>query len=268
MYKEVDELSYLEILSIENTILKFKESHPIGLLISNERNITSYQEYFNFQFLEYEFHFSSWVEYNALLKINTFYERLSDYHYLLIVQTDAFVFSNTLSEFYKYDYVGAPWQRDSLRFIKGRVGNGGFSLRSIKNISSILKSNKRLFNFISLLHLNFKYYYKYGPLNRVNGYKRFTLFQIFDLFLTSFYQYLFKNSFRKAHLLDSLMEDTFFGVLVPHRFNSFAVPSIEIATKFSIDENPDYFFRKNDYRLPIGCHAFDKNYSKFWIKFI
>ena len=268
VYKDVDQLCNLEIISIRNTILKFREFHSIALLKSKDTNAKSYIDFFNFKFLEYEFSFSSWTEYNALLKMNLFYEKLCDFQYLLIIQTDAFIFSSSLSDFYQYDYIGAPWQRDSLNFIKGRVGNGGFSLRSIKNISAILTSNKRLFNFISMLHLNFKHTYKYGPLKRVNGFKRFTLYQIVELFLKSFYHYIFLNSFRKAYLLESLMEDTLFGVLFPHRFCSFKVPNAEIATQFSIDENPEYFFKKNKSRLPIGCHAFIKNYSNFWIKFI
>lgn len=268
VYKKVDELIDLEIVSIRNTILKFKESHTIGLLISNESIFRSYKEFFNFHFIEFQFTFSSWAEYNALLKMGLFYEKISEYHYLLVVQTDAFVFSNNLSDFYKYDYVGAPWHRDPLRFIKGRVGNGGFSLRNIKNTYAILNSDKRLFNLISLLHLNYKHFYKYGPLKRVNGFKRFTIFQIVDLFLKSFYQYLFLNTFKKAHLFESLMEDTLFGVLFPNRFSSFKVPDINIATKFSIDDSPEYFFNMNDNVLPIGCHAFIRNYAKFWIKFI
>ncbi len=268
VYKETDKLCELEELSIKNTISKFKNSHSIGLLKSSTISLESYRDYFNFHFLDYQFPFSSWTEYNSLLKTKCFYEKLCEYHYLLIIQTDAFIFSSSLSEFYQYDYVGAPWQRNPLRFIKGNVGNGGFSLRNINKILAILKSKKRLFYFIPLLHLNLKHSYKYGSVNRVNGFKRFTPFQICHLFLKSLYQYLFMNSSRKAYLLESLMEDTLFGVLFPARFSSFKVPNVEIALQFSIDENPEYFYKLNGGFLPLGCHAFIKNYKIFWHRFI
>jgi hypothetical protein len=218
--------------------------------------------------LEYEFSFSTWEEYNSLLKSIKFYEKIIQFKFLLIVQTDAFVFSNRLIDFCKYDYVGAPWKRDSFKFINGRVGNGGFSLRNVNKICYVLKSKKRMFSFVSLLHLNFKHEYKFGSMIRKNGFKRFTLLQIFKLFSLSMYQYLFINTFRKSFCLESLMEDSLFGVLTPYHFNSFIVPEVETAVQFSIDENPELFFQHNDGRLPIGCHAFVKNYNNFWNKYI
>lgn len=268
VYKPVENLEHFEKISIKNTIDKFHNFYSIALLNSDKILKKSYVDYFKFNFLSLEFHFSTWAEYNSLLKKSDLYDKIGEYEFMLIIQTDAYVFSNDLNKYFQYDYVGAPWQRDPLRFTKGSVGNGGFSLRSINPIRNILISNKRIFNFRTLLHLNFKHFYKYGPLRRVNGFKRFTLFQIIEIFVKSIYQYLFLNSFRKAHLFDSLMEDTLFGVLSPHRFSSFKVPNVEISSQFSIDDNPEYFFKLNASRLPIGCHAFIKNYSDFWIKFI
>lgn len=49
--------------------------------------------------------------------------------YIMICQYDGFII-NTKSwdnEFYKYDYIGAPWNHH-----KGQVGNGGFSFRTVK----------------------------------------------------------------------------------------------------------------------------------------
>jgi hypothetical protein len=268
VYKEVEKLCSLEIFSIRNTLLKFKESHSIGLLRSNKINKNSYIDLFSYQFLDFEFQFSTWLEYNTLLKNISFYQILYPYKYLLIVQTDAFVFSSDLTEFYQYDYVGAPWERDSLKYIKGRVGNGGFSLRNIEKIYFLLKAKNRMFSLRSLLHLNFKHTYKFGPMSRVNGYKKFSIYQIISLLWKSLFQYISWNSFRNAYQIESLMEDTLYGVLFPYHFSSFKVPSFDIAVTFSIDENPHLFYQLNSNRLPLGCHAFIKNYSKFWNRFI
>jgi hypothetical protein len=268
VYKEVEKLSSLEKKSIKNTLLKFKESHSVGLLKSSLIINKSYNDFFEYQFLDFEFPFSTWGEYNALLKDVYFYKNLYPYKYLLIVQTDAYVFSTDLSEFYQYDYVGAPWERNSLKYINGRVGNGGFSLRNIETVTSVLQSKKRMFSFRSLLHLNFKYTYKFGSMQRLNGFKKFTTYQIITLFSKSFYQFISANSFRNAYLFESLMEDTLYGVLVPNKFSSFIIPDVEIAVKFSMDENPLFFYQMNNNRLPLGCHAFIKNYKIFWFKYI
>lgn len=268
VHKEVEQLSSLEKMSIQNTLVKFNESHSIGLLRSSRINKKSYNDYFSFEFLDFEFQFSTWLEYNALLKNSSFYKSLNSFTYLLIIQTDAYVFSNDFSAFYQYDYVGAPWEKDSLKYIQGRVGNGGFSLRNIEKISSLLQTNKKMFSFRSLLHLTFKHTYKFGTMQRVNGYKKFGICQIFALLSKSIFYYFFRNSFRKAYLMDSLMEDTLYGVLFPYRFISFKVPPIEVAVTFSIDENPNYFYQFNGNCLPLGCHAFIKNHDNFWNRFL
>lgn len=66
--------------------------------------------------------------------------------YILIIQDDGFVLNSRKwnNEFYKYDYIGAPWPKiDKISNVKfgieelnakkkNRIGNGGFSLRSKK----------------------------------------------------------------------------------------------------------------------------------------
>lgn len=54
--------------------------------------------------------------------------------YCLTFQGDGFVINHNLwtDEFLEYDYIGAPWTQE----ISNNVGNGGFSLRSKKFLSS------------------------------------------------------------------------------------------------------------------------------------
>ncbi len=89
-------------------------------------------------------HFSSIKAYNRLLCNEEFYSAFKAYEYLLIFQTDAWVFRDELTEWCKkgYDYIGSPWLwkpepvkkhhlLDLWPLMKGRVGNGGVSLRKI-----------------------------------------------------------------------------------------------------------------------------------------
>ena len=88
-------------------------------------------------------HFFSGVQsYSALMLQKELYQRFADYRYMLLYQTDAFVFSDKLAEFcaLDYDYIGAPVPMTGpvWHFIGGRVGNGGFSLRKISSALRML----------------------------------------------------------------------------------------------------------------------------------
>jgi hypothetical protein len=79
-----------------------------------------------------------------------FWNRFSDYDYILICQTDAFVFYDDLKKWENlgYDYVGAPWMEHIFDRYAGDlfhgVGNGGFSLRKVETYINLLDSNKSL----------------------------------------------------------------------------------------------------------------------------
>lgn len=84
--------------------------------------------------------------YSRLLLSPDFYKTFLDFEYILIYQTDAYVFRDELTAWCKkgYDYIGAPWierpplvkgkpKVDIQNWFIGRVGNGGFSLRKVKS---------------------------------------------------------------------------------------------------------------------------------------
>jgi hypothetical protein len=76
----------------------------------------------------------SMVQYNCLMTMPEFYEMLPAKH-ILVFQCDSCIFEKSkvkLEDFYKYDYVGAP-------FITGGVGNGGLSLRRREKMIKITK---------------------------------------------------------------------------------------------------------------------------------
>ena len=95
-----------------------------------------------------DYFFQNVRSYSALMLNVDFYRRFSNYEYLLIYQTDAFVFSDRLQEFCRlgYDYIGAPIERANplWNFIGNRVGNGGLSLRKVSSAIRILENWDRL----------------------------------------------------------------------------------------------------------------------------
>ncbi len=97
--------------------------------------------------------------YNSLMLSSDFYSRFVGYDFVLIHQLDAWVFRDELLQWCAkgYSYIGAPWiekpQLDSkpifdlTRFMVNRVGNGGFSLRSIADHLQVLKRYEGLGKF-------------------------------------------------------------------------------------------------------------------------
>lgn len=98
-------------------------------------------------------YFRSAHDYSRLLLSPFFYDSFSDYEFMLICQPDAVVFSGDLGSWLSmpYDYIGAPWPRplphrfksDSFPILealelRGRVGNGGLSLRRGRRIRELL----------------------------------------------------------------------------------------------------------------------------------
>ncbi|MDP5139773.1 MAG: hypothetical protein NWP83_04800 [Spirosomaceae bacterium] len=84
--------------------------------------------------------------YSRLLLSPNFYKSFLNFEYILIYQTDAYVFRDELTEWCSkgYDYIGAPWTErpplvkgkpkvDIQNWFIGKVGNGGFSLRKVKS---------------------------------------------------------------------------------------------------------------------------------------
>lgn len=98
-------------------------------------------------------YFASITGYNHLLLDADFYRGFADYEYLLIHQTDALMFRDNLDDWMErgFDYIGAPWPNGLAvnmklgKFntaqginLRAYVGNGGFSLRSVRSTINLL----------------------------------------------------------------------------------------------------------------------------------
>jgi len=181
--------------------------------------------------------------YNQLMLSPELYERFQDTEYILIYQTDAFIFRDDLKYWcsLSYDYIGAPWiqkERNPIALffhrremkkkpykkeILGKVGNGGFSLRKVASFIEITRKEKQ----------------------RIAAY------------CTS-------GSERKGFL----PEDVFWA-LEPQRLGyEFSVPDYKEALAFAFDKYPAYCFAQTG-KLPMACHAWsNQKMWKFWKNYI
>ena len=90
--------------------------------------------------------FTSFKGYNHLCLDYDFYKSFEDYEYMLIYQTDCWIFRNEIEKFCDmgYDYIGGPiysagsnWPSFKIG-TRPIVGNGGLSLRKISKMMKIL----------------------------------------------------------------------------------------------------------------------------------
>lgn len=187
-------------------------------------------------------HYFDGVEgYNRLMLSETLYQRFDAYQYLLICQTDAFVFEDKLDYWCNqgYDYIGAPWissprsalnkslfwfnnlfrakkKSDEYLF---KVGNGGFSLRDVSMMQRIVHE------------------------------------------LRSDIDYELANPQDNNHHV----EDQYFSLVASTKIKGMKIPAYSEAVDFCIDRRPQLALAMNDDRLPFACHGFDKrNVRDFW----
>jgi hypothetical protein len=110
-------------------------------------------------------YFESVQGYNRLLLSKAFYEAFDDKEFMLISQPDVYVFRDELDTWLQkpYDYIGAPWPSGfSVKVNIGRfaneaggtlltafVGNGGFSLRRIRQCIRLIEHDKEVVDWFS-----------------------------------------------------------------------------------------------------------------------
>lgn len=81
--------------------------------------------------------------YNRLLTKPSFYRHFKTVDYVLIFQTDSMMFPHSpfsITDFFGYDYVGAPWKWHTEADPTKRGGNGGLSLRKVDSMIHILET--------------------------------------------------------------------------------------------------------------------------------
>lgn len=214
-----------------------------------------------------DFYFDGIAGYNSLLLNNKFYQTFSKFQYILIYQLDAWVFKDELSFWLSqnYDYIGAPWIGNKHpSIIQNKVGNGGFSLRKVNSFLKILNSPR--FNYSPVLNfskLRKSYLDFYGETNQTLS----TLKHLKVLFKSLVRASGYNNTLNYFRY-QGINEDVLWGVYVPSIFPDFRIPSIDVAIKFSIESNPEYFMSLISPILPFGCHAWERWGKDFWQPYI
>lgn len=247
----------LEVCSFKQ-VIKILRQHDIAIFtykdlniniyidIANEANKTINIFYFN------KAYFTNGINgYNELLLSNAFYSKFTDYIYMLIYQLDAWVFRDELSYWcsMNYDYIGAPWfkldSKNKFTTEFDGVGNGGFSLRKISYCINLLNTpkHKALINNKNLIRQI------QTPLDLIKYIIKLTGIR------NNLSFYLKKGTF----------EDIIFSKIAQLSKLEPKIPNEKIASQFAFEVNPSFLYKKNEYSLPFGCHAYEKyEYETFW----
>lgn len=90
-------------------------------------------------------------QYNELLYTPLFWNLFSIREKVLIMQEDTFIFKKNMNDFYRFDYIGAPWAYSIVRQHDVRVGNGGFSFRSLKLVQEALDRKDEIMNILKTI---------------------------------------------------------------------------------------------------------------------
>jgi hypothetical protein len=267
IYKET--LNVFEVQSVFQCFSVLLD-YTIHFVCPKGLNVDFYKENFseikNYTFFDSSF-FKDLAGYNRLMLSVDFYKAFDKYCYMLIYQTDCYVFKDELLDWANkgYDYIGGVWferyhGNPDLGAKLWYPGNGGFSLRNVNKMIRILSSRlplKTLKQIVEEKQLNLK--------EERKGFLR-SFIEIPLMVLG------YKNSFNYFAKKNVANEDVFFmeASLTYRKLN---VPVVEEAVGFSWDRSPAFLFNAIG-QLPFGCHAWyreDHCYEgnkEFWLKYI
>ena len=263
IYKKI--LNEFEIISVNQCIHVLSDYqiffiHPerldLGFYTSKFPQVKNYK---SFQ----KKYFKNLYAYNMLMLNEDFYKSFLNFEYMLVYQTDCYVFRDDLLVWAEkgYDYIGGVWFEN----FRGNPtngakvwfpGNGGLSLRKIKSIFNLLTSKTSL---------GFKKLNEDKELLKIE--KKFNFFK-WNLVLP-FRLLGYKNNFNYLSKIYKANEDVFFMDACV-KYKKLTSPSVEEAILFSWDRHPDYLFK--EYKtLPFACHAWYRDEipyeanKEFWL---
>lgn len=243
---DYEKLSYKTILKVFNNKDKYLVTFP-----ENKLKLNGYiNQYFH------KSYFENIKSYNKLCLDKSFYERFKDYKYILICHFDVIVLSKDFFDTIfkkKISYIGAPTGRKNL-FDRNRKKlwgrrfncNGGFSLRKIEDFLTVLNSQS---------------------MNNIMN--KTTLKACIKIGLLKNYKLLYQSSKQNKNKMISyfisnfdLNEDTFWTYFAIIFNKKFTLPTLEEANHFAFDGEPNFFYKKNNYKLPMALHGYHE-YLKF-----
>ncbi|SDG76416.1 DUF5672 family protein [Psychroflexus sediminis] len=228
-----DKLTHNEKLVFEN-LFELYNKNQISIICPKHLHLPVQLQSLNTERFD-DYFFSSISGYNRLLLSFEFYKRFEAHRFILIHQLDAYLFSDNLAFWcdQNYDYIGAPWLRDESFLAKL------FRSKKVKDREAIF--NKVGNGGLSLRKVN-------SFLNFIQDHK-----SLIDL-----------NSHHKLYGI----EDVFWSLVAP-KYASFKIPDVKTAAGFSLDRKPKLGLKLNNFKLPFGCHGFEKKKTKhFWKNYI
>lgn len=221
-------------------------SYPIIFACPESLSLVAYRNRFG-QILHKRFpdrYFRSLQGYNELMTSGEFYLAFSDFEFILIYHTDAYVFKDDLLYWVglAYDYIGAPLYRfdgtaNPSEFIG--IGNGGFSLRRVSAHLRVLDSFRRVY----LRSEAYRWWKKYNWKGRLR----------YAGYLMRMLSPGGGNSHQGFNRI-RVNEDVFWGCLVGRAFDDFHVAPFDDARKFSVEYNIRELVGTEMECLPFGCH--------------
>ena len=242
-------------------------THQDCLLDEYEKIVRGEQGVLRTEFFD-KGYFDSTAHYSDLCFSEEFYLRFKQYEYMLICQTDAWVFRDELNYWCSrgYDYIGAPiyFPRNEQHFtdIFFGVGNGGFCLRRIGHCLKVVRHdrNRILLKPKALMRM-YWYYFLYNEAFTRSIFRRMTL--VGKLFAKC----LGFGNTAGFFIHNHINEDMLFGTWAKQSWGleDSNIPDEQTAARFAMELNAPQLYETLGGRLPFGCHAFEKwNYEDFW----
>lgn len=250
IYKNVPDND--DLISLKQ-VVEVLENHKITFVHPKSLNIKEYQR-FSTRFLAFDDYFFDGIYgYNQLMLNEDFYKSFNE-KYILIYQTDCFVFKDNLKDWCEkdLDYIGAPWIRSSenLPFFKILWDKGICKLKSFinyKDNGKWQKDKSLLYNEVGNGGLSLRKCDKFIEILQ-------KLPQVKEVYLDK------KNSGQ------FYAEDVFFSIEPKRNGIEFSKPNYKQACLFAIENKQEKALDFNNGVLPFGCHRWNKE-RNFWRKY-
>lgn len=246
VYKAIDKV---EIAAFTQAIRMTQDYHHVFIAPQSMEFDSSFSSFGGIEVVRFnDDYFKNIAGYNRLMLAKEFYRAFSDYEYMLIHQSDAYLFKPELDFWLKkgFDYIGAPWIKPGkillidfyhqvLKFapfifpaharrryiVRNNVGNGGLSLRKISSFIYVLECIPE---------------------------------EILNTYVMSEER--------------DYNEDVFWSLEAPMVYQPMNIPKWQESLFFSFETDPAWSYKKVGRQLPFGCHAFAKNKPSFWEQYI
>lgn len=212
-------------------------------------------------------HFGSAANHNRMLYRTDFWEKFSDYEYVLMYHLDALVFSDQLEEWCGrgLDFIGAPFLRcpESPWVREERVGNGGFALYRVPSVLKVLWS--RYIGDPSKFWED-RFWKERETLRGVLRPLRAAVPGWLKGKATSGLRGQLKKIDRTE--VNERGNDLFWSDEAKRHWPEFKVGTLEEGLAFAFETQPSVSLERVGGRLPFGCHAWGRYDRGFWEKYL